>query len=202
MKVSTAGPERTLANEGTHVAVCTQIIDHGTKEGENGKYRAFNFGFELVEEDPDSEGNPVMVFRQFAGKINPDESISITPRSKLGQAIAAWLGKPLDKDSEFTLESLAGKACQVTIVHKEVEDKTYANITSVIGLSKGVKAKRPTSDIKVLFLDKDEFDQDVFDSLPDFVQEAIEEAPEYRAMFAKKSKQPPVKKGKKEKAPF
>lgn len=187
MKVSGA-PDKAMAPEGTHILRCFQIIDKGTKEGDNGNYRAFAVGFELTEEEADEQGNPVTTFPMLAAQIGKDGGIIITPRSKMGKAVSALTGKQIDKDSEVDLGVLIDKYCLGTIVHQTKDNKTYANVEALMPLTKGTKGSRGSMETKVLFLEKGEFDKNVLESLPDFIREEIEKSPEYRKLFAGQKK--------------
>lgn len=189
MELSTSGKEGTLIPEGTHLANCISIIDMGTqagrdnKKGEPTEYRALNFGFECANEE-DEEGNKLTGYRQY--------SASLTPKSHLGKAVVAWLGRRFEKDETFEIGTLAGKACQITVTHKEVEGNTYANITGITGVPKGVKVPKPDATVQTLFLEKDEFDQDTFDGLPDWLQDKIKTTKEYKALFGGKTTSKPA----------
>lgn len=211
MKAS-VGTSKDLVAEGTHVVACVQIIDKGTKQGDNGDYRAFAYGLELTEEDVDDMGNPQLVFPMLAAQYDKEGNLKITAKSKLGKAHAAFLNKTMKPEDEVELSAALGRYAMATVEHKTVGDKTYANVVAIVSLPKGTKPARYRSELKSLFLTKEEFDQKVFDSLPDFVQTDIEGAKEYVALFnkgaakssnAKSTGKAPAKgKGKNDKVPF
>jgi hypothetical protein len=79
------------------------------------------------------------------------------------------------------LENLLDLPCQIQIVHTTKDDKTYANITNIIAPGKG-KVTKSTNEPTSLYLDET-FDQEVFESLPEFMQDMISDSPEYQALM-------------------
>ncbi len=192
MKAS-VGAGKDLAPEGTHVVACIQIIDKGTKEGTKGDdYRAFAYGLELTEEDGDE---PVTVFPMLAAQYDKEGALKIGAKSKLGKAYAAFMGKSINPEDEIEIDATLGRYAMATIVHKTVDSKTYANVEAIVALTKGMKPRRYKSELKSLYLEEGEFDQEVFDDLPDFIQEEIEKSPEYAKLFPRQPKGKPEAKG-------
>lgn len=165
--------DRELAPEGTHVAQCVRILDLGTQvHPEWGPKRKINIGFELLEEQT-TEGEPFLVFRTY--------NASLTPKSDLSKDISAWLGIKIGKGDEFDIDELLGKHCMVTVVWEDSGDTTYANVSTITSLPKSVRPPRAQSELQSLYLD-DSFDQEIFDALPDWLQEKIAKTEEYQAL--------------------
>jgi hypothetical protein len=90
--------------------------------------------------------------------------------------ISSWLGKPLtDKEAtDFDMNSLLWKTCYVTIIH----NWEYVNVDSITGIKKTDKSLVPVNDLRLFSLD--EFDENVFNSLPEKTKEKIITTPEYK----------------------
>jgi len=194
MKVKNEGSDRELPEDGTYPFVCVQIVDLGTQKSDQYEdTRKASFGFQLVDEET-SDGKAVMVYRKFPLKVGP--------KSHLGQALKSWLGITVGKGEEFDFDECLGKPGMLTIQQTEPDNngKIYANITALVKPPKGTKVTKATEPQFSLWLDPEEFDQDTFDGLPDFVKEQIEKSDEYQDCVKPKAKAKtsvPVKAGKK-----
>ena len=91
------------------------------------------------------------------------------------------------KDTDIEMDDLLGKACMVTVEHKETDAGIFANVVNVGQLPKGTKAKKATEELKSLDLDET-FDQEIFDSLPDFLREKIASSAEYESVMSPRLK--------------
>ena len=168
---------RELAPEGAHSAAVVQIIDLGTQDsGEYGPKHRMQIAYELVDEKT-SEGVAMVVYRQYTFTSSPKGSLMKDLRAAFGI-----------KDTDIEMDDLLGKACMVTVEHKETDAGTFANVVAVGMLPKGVKAKKATEELKSLYLD-DSFDAETFDSLPDFLRDKIAGSPEYEALMTPRLKQ-------------
>lgn len=69
-------------------------------------------------------------------------TLSLHPKSRLGQLIEAWRGRPFtdEERAKFDWESLIGKHCLLTVVHNKKGDRVYANIGSIMPLGRGMTA--------------------------------------------------------------
>jgi hypothetical protein len=187
MKVSAKSKERVLAPEGVHAARCVRILDLGTQFSERFQTsaRKVQLSFELVNETHvfnEEEGEqPFVLHRKYTASLNK--------RASLAKDIQAWTGKKLDKNAEFDLDELLGQACQVQVTHDESDNgEVYANIQTIMAAPKGAKVKAAATPLTTLSLESGEFDQDVFDELPEFLQEIIQETPEYQELNKGKKK--------------
>jgi hypothetical protein len=176
------GAVRENPEAGTHNAVCVQIIDLGTQASQNPEFkdaRKVQFAFELVDEQT-SDGKAMVVYKEY--------NYTDSPKSDLMKDLKAWM--KID-GGDFDIEECLGKPCTVNVEIKtsKTSNKEYPKVTSVTGLVKGVKVKKATEDLKFLFLDNS-FNQDTFDSLPEFLKTKISTSPEYEAAMAPALKKP------------
>jgi hypothetical protein len=167
---------RELAPEGAHSAAVVQIIDLGTQESRDyGPRHKLQIAYELVEEKT-TEGAAMVVYRQY--------TFTSSPKGTLMKDLRAAFGV---KDQDIEMDDLLGKPCMVTVEWAETDAGTFANVAAVSMVPKGTKVKKPTEELKSLYLDET-FDQEVFDSLPDFLREKIAASKEYEEVMTPRLK--------------
>lgn len=140
----TGGGDFTPAPEGNHSAVCVDIVDLGdierTYEGRSSLDHMVRIVWEIDEVD--EHGNRFLVFGRYKNSLHE--------KASLRKLLDSWRGVPFsakDLDEGFDLEKLLGKPCLVNIVHNEgKEGKTYANVTAVTRLPKGMPPLEPSGD--------------------------------------------------------
>ena len=79
--------------------------------------------------------------------------------------------------TEFEIFSLLGNNCLLNLIHAEVGEEIYCNIDSIIK-NKSIEVVQ-TAENPLVALDLDDFNQVIYDSLPDWKQEVIAKSPEY-----------------------
>ena len=77
---------------------------------------------------------------------------------------------------EVDLFDQVGRACLLNVVLNDTGE--YANVDSVIPLPKGMPA--PTTDTPPILWNMDEWDDEKFAALPDWVQEKIKKSTQYQ----------------------
>jgi len=72
--------------------------------------------------------------------IGKTYTLSLSEKANLRKDLEAWRGKSFTKEEldGFDVDTILGKCCQIIVVHREKETKTYANVTGVAGWPKGV----------------------------------------------------------------
>jgi len=174
-----ANSQSKLAPEGTHVAICYQIVDLGTSEQGGqfpGKKRKVQFLFELPNERT--------VFSEEKGEqpfyCRNVYTLSMHEKSTLRKDVQGWVGKTLSdaEAKKFNIFNLLGQACMVSIVHVEKAGSTYANINSIVKLPKGTPV--PEAYNKPLAFTPTQPDMEAFSKLPQFVQDKIRQSDEWQ----------------------
>jgi hypothetical protein len=110
-----------------------------------------------IEDDMES-GKPFVVSRRF--------TISLHKKAALRAAIESWRGRALTETEirdGFDLESLIGSACSLNVVHVARDGATFANVSSIMRLPKGMKALRARDYVR----DKDRQEQNGSSSVAD-----------------------------------
>lgn len=163
---------------GTHLARCIGIIDLGTQkseyQGQANIRRQVILRWELPEALMD-DGRPFVASKFYTASLNE--------KAKLYADLVNWRGR------EFTQEELAGfdsknvldKTCMVSIT---LSDSGKARVTGLMRAH--AKAQIPPRHNPLVFfsLEPGEYQQDIFDSLPEGFQRIIRMSPEYQALHS------------------
>lgn len=188
------GSQREPIPAGNHVARCFQMIELGTvKEFVMGKEvtaKKVRIGWELPEE--------TRVFREEKGEqplvISKEYTLSMNEKANLRKDLKSWRGKDFTEEeaSCFDITKLIGATCMLNIIHKPSSkdpSRVYEQIAGITPLPKSMKA--PAAVNPVFILSYDEFNQEKFDSLPDFIKTKMQGSLEYAAMKNPHSKDIP-----------
>ena len=173
------GPKE-LAPAGTQCGRLIHILDLGTQEtefqGQKKNRRQVRLTWELVDSRMQDD-------RTFI--IGKTYNASLY-KSSLLDLIESMTGKPIEfeQDGSYNMKQLLNLPCMVTVVHSTKADKTYANVGSVspVPTIKGKKIDVEEATNHLLNFGLDEFDQDTYDMIPEWVQKIIEKSPEYKAI--------------------
>lgn len=173
-KSKAPGKDFELVRAGTHPAVCTAIIDQGLQPNERfGPSRKVYFRFEVGDQqvkwtkDGQEHEGPAIVGRTL--------TLSTSEKSHLRPMIEAWISRRLTKTEEdfgFDLSQLLGRPCLIQVIHGEKGDRKFANIGGVMQLPGGMPAPKPAG--ATLYYNTDDPDPKVFDQLPSWLQEKID----------------------------
>jgi hypothetical protein len=184
--------EREVIPQGTYVATCYSVIEIGTVasmfEGEEKRMKKVRVTFELPA--------LMRVFDPIKGEqpmvISNDYTLSMADNANLRKFISGMIGREIiGKEAyDFDIRNLIGMSCLLNVVHKQVGDKTYANIHAASPLIMGMVAPAQINPSQCLMFFN--FDFDVYNKLPKFLQEKIAATPEWNALqdyLAYKSKE-------------
>lgn len=170
-----------LVPVGNHIARCFSVVDTGSHEesyqGAPPKQkRKIRIGWELNKKK--SDGTPFFISKTMAH--------SGYETSTMFQLLTSWLGG--FPDGRFKLaEKIINQPCMIQVVHEisKKNGKTYAGISSVGSMPDGIIAPDLITPVVVFSLEPEEFEQDVFDALPEFLRKIIMESPEYKDVQGK-----------------
>lgn len=166
------GKDFEITPAGNFVGRCYQIVDLGwqTSEwnGERKNQHKVRISFELPTElmkEGENAGRPFSVSNNY--------TVSLHEKSNLRKALEAWRGKKFsDTELEgFELDKIIGLPCMIQVIHNEVGDKTYANISSIASLPAGVEC--PEAVNPQLVYDNDKATEDEFQALPEWLRNKI-----------------------------
>lgn len=131
---------------GVYPVVCTSLVDLGLQAPFNPAYKTvykLAIGFDFPTETRE-DGSPE--------KLTMILTASMHKKGNLRKMIEGWFGKSFPNDeaaNNFELKELLGKVGYANVTHNTRGEKTYANISSLIPLPKGMAA--PTTDTPFLY---------------------------------------------------
>lgn len=182
---TTTNTQRELIPAGNYMARCYQMIEIGTVSevilGETKVLKKIRIGWELPTE--------LKVFNSDKGEqpcvISKEYTLSMHEKSSLRNDLKSWRGKDFTEEEarSFDVTKLLGQPCMINIIHKPGKSdpaKTYQQISGITGVPKGVPV--PELINPIFCLSYDEFDEDKFETLPDFIKEKMKGSIEYAAI--------------------
>lgn len=173
---------RQLPPAGTHIARAYQVIDLGTTTKEwpgrpARKTREIRISWELPNEkavfSPDKGEEPFSVHRTY--------TLSLSEKANLRHDLESWRSRPFSEAelAKFDVAKILGTACMVTVQQVTKGENTYANVTAVTALPKGMPA--PAAVNKPVEYSLESHDEAVFAALPDFLKEIIQKSDEWKS---------------------
>ena len=169
-----------ITPEGVYHAVCYGVIDLGHQH--NKTYdnwgRKIMIQWELPSERIDIEVDGKMVSKPRA--ISRRFGLSLGTKSHLRPFLESWRGKKFKFDElvGFDLEKLVGVNCMLQVLHNDYQDKTYANVHTVMPIGKGVDKMIPEN--PTMFYSMDDSGLNYPSELPDWIKKIIMESREYQ----------------------
>jgi hypothetical protein len=162
---------------GNHVGICSMVVGLGKQRinsamfGESVKpqiYVAWELPHEQMEWT-DKDGN----VRNGPMRIGRSYTLSLHENAALRHDLESWRGRPFTEEERrgFDINKLASAPAMVNVTHEERNGKTYANVTAVTPMPKGMD-KPALSDSAIIY-DDDEFRHN-YDHLPEWLQKKID----------------------------
>jgi hypothetical protein len=173
----TGGGDFTPTPAGNHVGICSMVVGMGKQRVQSAMYGEkvkpqIYVAFELPHETitwTDREG----VERTGPMRIGKTYTLSLHENANLRHDLESWRGRPFTEEERkgFDINKLAGVPAMVNVTHEEKNGRTYANVTAVTPLPKGME--KPTLSDSYLIYDEDEFRHN-YDHLPEWLQKKID----------------------------
>lgn len=166
-----------LLPAGAHFSCCVMVVDIGMQEGFNGKpqhkvYLKFEVPDERVEYTKDD------VQHEGPMTIGTTYTLSMHEKANLRKDLENWRGASFTdiEAAEFDIGALVGKCCQVMVTHNKKGDKTYANLTGIMGLAKEQKARAKDlrTENPLIVYSVSAPDIETYNSLPEWLREKID----------------------------
>jgi len=168
---------------GMHQAVCYGIYDLGTQPSNNPAFSDAHkvlLTFELPHERGDFEKDGIMSNQPRVS--SKEYTLSIGDKANLKRDLVSWRGREFTKEEKanFDISVLAGVNCQINLVHKvSGKGTTYANITSISPLSKGMTKVEPENPICIYTM-PDEGNIVIPETVPEWIAKKIMASIEYQ----------------------
>lgn len=177
------GSSRELVQAGNYVARCYKMIEIGTVTenvmGTNKTLHKVRIGWELPTElktfDTAKGEQPLVIDQEY--------TLSMNEKSNLRKMLESWRGQAFnEKEAEcFDITKLLGKPCMLNVIHRVSKtNSVYEQIAGVTPVPKGFNV--PPQISKTFVLSYDNFDEDLFNSLPDFIKQKMQTSSEYIAL--------------------
>jgi hypothetical protein len=121
---------------GLHQAVCVDVIDMGVIEvtyaGKTKRQHKVRLAWQIADLNPE-DGKRYLAQRRY--------TLSLDDKASLRKDLESWRGKPftLDELNGFDLEVLIGVNCQINVAHENKNGETYANVTAIVPLGRGMQ---------------------------------------------------------------
>lgn len=175
--------QSTPIEAGTYVARCYSMIYMGTLteefQGQKKDMKKVRITFELPTE--------LKVFKAENGEqpqvISKEFTLSMHEKGTLRKMLQSWRGKAFtDAEAQnFDITKLLGKPCMLSISHKVSKTgNIYAEISTISPLMKGMTC--PEQINESFEFNVDNFSEDEFNKLPDFIKEKVRSSAEYKAI--------------------
>ena len=189
---------------GTHIARCYSMIHIGTTTweylGEKRETDKVRISFELPNElrtFSEDQGEQPMV-------IDKEYNLTMFEKANLRKDLESWRGKAFSEKEaqDFDILKLIGVPCSLGVIHKDTaKGATYARIGSISGLPKGMKAPDQINETQI-FDYNENFDPDLIEQLPSWIQDQIKETPEWKEATGSEENKPSINKKEDEDCPF
>lgn len=182
---SEGGGDFTPPPAGAFPAICYRVVDLGTQKssykGEDKFQHKVMLSWELKgDETVMDDGSPMSIHQRYTW--------SMYDNAVLRKHLESWRGaKFTERDfgpGGFDVKNLLGKSCLLSIVHDEKGDRTFANVSAISKLPKGMSAGTLINEAIYLWLSPEGFDRTVFDKLSDGLKSTISKSPEYAVLIS------------------
>lgn len=185
--------EKKLIAEGTHLAICYSIVDLGTHveeyQGNFNPSHKIQIGWELpnltykyTPKDSDEE-------KDFIPCIFKDYTDSLNEKSNLFKDLVSWRGKAftVEELNGFDIEKVIGNPCLITVIHvtAKTSGNQYEKITSVSKILEGMSIPELSRQTRFLSFQEDPYNENLLNSLPEWLQNKIISSNEYKKMNIK-----------------
>lgn len=180
ISASTGGSSIAPLEAGTYPAICYGLIDIGWQYNE--AYKKSSPKLIIMWEIP---GETITIDGEEKSRvISQTYTVSLNEKATLRKDLTSWRGKDFTDEElkAFDIRSILNVPCLLNIIHKESNGRTYANISGIMKLPKGVKVPRGTMEPVVFDLDTSDLDD--IKELPEWIQKKIQESDTYKERVA------------------
>ena len=132
--VAKAGANYKPAPAGTHAAVCCDVVDLGELKVEYQGKAKVQHKIKIVWQIDElrDDGAPHRVSKRY--------TLSLHEKAGLRKDLEGWRGRPFNEEElkGFDVEVLLAKTALLNVIHKESNGSTFANVTGIMRLPKGM----------------------------------------------------------------
>ncbi len=165
--------------EGVYQGVCYSVFGVGSQYSEKfdkSSNKALII-WEIPEQRIDIEKDGKM--QNLPRVISKQYTLTLGEKANLRKDLESWRGKAFTAEEleGFDLHKLIGANCMIQIIHKSKDNKTYANISAILPLYKGLKKFEPENPTVVYSLE----DGEPPETTPKWIVELIHNSEEWVA---------------------
>jgi len=169
---------------GVTIGTCYGIIDLGTLTEDSPMYgrktqRKLLVQWECPEHriEVDRDGKKVDMPRAISKRY----TLSLRQKANLRKDLESWRGKAFTEAEEkaFLIDVLLGKSCQILVQHVEGKNGTFAKVTAIMPLPKGMPAPKMENE-GIIFSFDDWNGDDLPAAIPDWVKKIMMESEEWQ----------------------
>lgn len=169
MAKDTGGSDFELTPSGAFPARCYAVVDLGMQKTEwNGKInvrRKVRISWELPTELME-DGRPFSVSQQY--------TLSLSEKARLRKDLQSWRSRSFTETEleGFDLFTVLGVPALVNVIHNKGGDgRTYANVSSISPLPRGMECPPAVND--TLRFSLDDYTPEAYEALPDWLKDKI-----------------------------
>jgi hypothetical protein len=160
---------------GSHIAVCDMVVYLGIQPGSGlypkpkpQLYVRYELPNERIDYEKDGKkvNGPCVIGKTYTASMNE--------KANLRHDLENWRGKAFtdEEAADFDVSAILGKPCMLSVIHKVKGDKTYANISGIGGLPKGISAKSIIPETAPIYYGPD--NEKAFPQLSEWLRKKIE----------------------------
>lgn len=134
------------APAGAHSAVCVDVVDLGVLEvnfgGKSKKQHKIRLVWQIEEVMADNK--PYIVQKRY--------TLSLHEKASLRKDLESWRGRAFTTAEleGFDVETVIGVPCLLNVIETQKDGATYANVSSIMRLPKGMNAIKPRDYVRVI----------------------------------------------------
>lgn len=176
----TEGGDYTPVSQGLHQGVCFMLMDLGTQFNEKFGKSAHKIliGWEIpderieIEKDGQKKNLPRAISKQY--------TLSLHEKAQLRKDLESWRGKAFSEPEldGFDLTKLLGQNCMVQVIHKTKDNKTYANVSNIVSMPKGMPKKNPENPLR--YFSFEEHQDAIPEGTPEWISDIIKHSEEWQ----------------------
>jgi len=163
--------------QGTHQAVCFGLVDVGTHF--NQMFGKSSHEAVILWELP--EERITIKDQDLPRTVSKSYTLSLGEKANLYKDLVSWRGKTFSSQEleGFDLKNILGVNSMLQIIHKTKGDRTYANISAILPLYKGMTPK--VAETPILYFSFADTPS-IPDVMPGWIKERIMSSDEWKAM--------------------
>lgn len=187
LTLTETGESFELTPPGTFPARCYRVIDLGTQkvtwQGQESTSKKLLLQWELLDSDTRmGDGRPYSISKRYTASLHE--------KSALRKDLESWRGRPFTPEElrGFDVGKLLGQPCLLSVIHAEKGGRTYANISALMRVPKGMPI--PEGENEALAFDFERPDWNAYERLGPRLQEILSATPEWQKLPS--AAQPPA----------